>query len=433
MTARHTRRAVLGVLGAAAAGGCLDLGTGFDPGAANLDPVFERAAPSPPQVLPVSLGSAYPGTVRSRVADLLDPVPEPLSRATVPNGAVRTAVIEEREAARSALQTMAEADGPLAVLEAGIRARTRAATCAGAWALLSTRDSPSRLQDTGEESGLTGLDDAIPGPAGSPQAGVVVYAVPERWLRDSRTGDPPETAGAVPPIAVGRAVGADERTRARIDAGHALRDRYEAGLEAASPVESDLVAATEALGPVLDRRLRAGFGGSVPERHVTDGTIEAVVGESVARDRPRGDLLADRLDAILDALADRPTAMDPASLTYPALSLRVTHRVLAALGATRLLADRIASRDRVSVEAVATVRRRREAAIEAIETLAGDASPLESWQVRRLLASLAVVDSRLQTVDQSAALLERVTVAYGWHRMLAEAVPDATGTVTDAF
>ncbi|SDY46092.1 hypothetical protein [Halopenitus persicus] len=477
----RSRRSVLSGIGTAAIGavcaagsvslaGCTDRSDRsvwddpptFDP--TGLESVRESSPPARPAIVPVPFDPTVAERFRGRVRALLAPIPEPLSAETLPNGAIRSRIREERAAARSALAAHEKlrdrrASPPaLSVADRLVTARGHAANAVGTWAAVAERGAPrdvTRSVDATLET-IESFGGALPGPARTVQEGTAVYGAIERWLdvarRSTLVGGVDAIEERANPLRTGSAVGDVETVQARIDAGRHLRRRYVAlpavadGVPAAT-VESAIVDALEALAPRIEERLLDLHGADASEEleHPIRYPDSDVYREesSLPRDAPSVRLLSRRMGEFFDEARFDPIALPGFSATHPATRLRRTHRTLAYLDAFDVLGERLAADDPFLPDDGAEIRSARTDAIDAIESLASSDAPLNRWLARRLVEDLDRPDEILADAtergveaDPSASVLQPIADAYAeyrWIDILAGTVPDATGTVADAL
>ncbi|WP_058366971.1 hypothetical protein [Haloparvum sedimenti] len=446
-----TRRDALRVGGVAALGASLsgcggrtrrsywDDPPSFD--ATGLDDATDEPVPDRPDPMPVRLPDERVAALSDRVGTLLAPIPDPLTPETVPNGAIRTEIVEARDGAREARRRMRtlRGDAPtLSVVEAGVDACARAARAAGCWAAIHADRDPDAVT-LSRSAALGRMDDlgnALPDAATDPHAGVVAYAPPERWAdvtRRRRLVTPEAPSTAANPLRAGRATCDLERTRAQAAVGTDLRERYVASLSDPVAVAESMRAALSALAPRVEDRFRAMHEGET-ERPQSYPDVDAYLSRDVPRDHPGRRLLSNAFGDFFDFARFAPVAWPSFDSPHPAWTLRATHRSLATLTAFDAIRARIDDGDDLFPADAAAVADAREAALSAVRALAESGAPLDRWTAWRLTPAFSSPDETFATeTDPDRRAVAEAFGEYVRIEAVARATPDATATVVDAL
>lgn len=437
-----TRRSALALLGSVAVGGCstfIDGSFWDDPpsfDADGLGSVTDRSVPSPPDPIPASISGDRRAAVIDRVADLLGPVPEPLTAETIPNGAIREAILDGRKRARNALQRMDGASQTLPAARAAADACEHAATAAGVWAAVSTTHTPhdvslSKSEAVGEVSILRAR---LPDRATDPQVGTVVYGAIGSWLATARRSTlvGAEMLESLPnPLRVGRATGDYERIRTAVDVGDHIRARYVDGRRGLREVEATLVAADAELATETEARFRDLHGSDVDLLYRAPD-VDDLLSRDVPRDHPGYRLLSEKFHDEFGPSPD-PIAVPDSEPEFPALTVRNTHRALAVLDASHDLLARVDDGEDLFPREADAVRTARDEAIEAVEELADADSALERWLAWTLASAFDEPDRALSVPEHEARAATRAYGEYVWIETLARLASDATAVVVDAL
>ena len=447
MTRRLTRRDALAAAGAVALGslaGCSGRGSEprfwDDPPSLDVAAVpreFDEPVPEPPRLVPVDVEPAVAAAFADRVDRLLDPVPDPLTAATLPNGEIRERIETERAAAREALPASDESLPPLRAAERYAAARDHAATAVGTWAAVTVEGDPEAVAadiGTVRRRAYDTLN-SLPGPAADLLAGAAVYGPIERWYDESRrrtlVGGNSGPADRANPLRVGEAVGDVERVQSHVEAGRYLRDRYRSSLDDPRSVEVPLTAEAKRLGGEVRDRLSALHGGETDRLRSNPGTEAFLDDRSVARDAPSASLLSTAAYRTFEDLRFDPVAIRrDRRPDHPATAL-----TRGALAWTRLRTlDAVASRVEdgeamfpADAEAVGSARGR---AIESASSLAGSENPLARWLATRFLPLFADPDEALAADERSARSAVDAHTSYRWIETVAteaRAVASAVG------
>lgn len=442
---RLSRRAAIALIGGTALAGCSSLGDDdfwddpppFD--ATDLGSVTDRPTPGRPDPIPVAVGGKRRRAFEERVARFLDPIPAPLTAATLPNGEIRAEIATGRTDAEDALERMAGTTDTLSAVAAAADACQRAATAAGIWAAVTVAGDPAAIAPSASElSGrASDLRIALPGPSAGPQEGAVVYGSIEGWIDEARRttlAARPSVESKPDPLRAGRLVGELERVRAEVAAGEYLLDRYAGSLDRPRPIEDALASAVTGLAPRAKARFEQIHDGSVERLRSRAPDVDALIDRPYRRDEPGVRLLAEKLYGFFDEVGFVPIAWPGGGSEYASLRVRNTHWALAVLDALEALGARVDGGDALFPRDAGTVRAARSRAIDAVGGLARSASPLERWMAWRLVPAFDGPDGTVGT----AAGSDRRTIAgafgeYVWIEIVARSVPDATPVVASAL
>ncbi|GAB3419883.1 hypothetical protein GCM10027435_21840 [Haloparvum alkalitolerans] len=409
--------------------------------AAGLADVTDAAVPTRPDPMPMRLPEERVAALSDRVGALLSPIPDPLTSEIVPNGTIRAAIVDAREAARDARRRMGDlrGDAPtLSVVEAGVDACAQAARAAGCWAAIHADRDPDEVTLT-RSTALGRMDDlgnALPDAASGPQAGVVAYAPPERWAgvtRRRRLVTPGAPSAAANPLRAGRATCDLERTRAQAAVGDDLRERYVASLSDPVAVAEPMRAALSALAPRVEDRFRAMHEGDT-ERPRSYPDVDAYLSRDVPRDHPGRGLLVDAFGDFFDFARFAPVAWPAFDPPHPAWTLRATHRSLATLSAFDAIRARIDDGDDLFPADAAAVADAREAALSAVRALVESEASLDRWTAWRLTPAFSSPDETFASgPDPDRRAVAEAFGEYVRIEAVARATPDATASVVDAL
>ena len=445
MTRRCTRRAALataGGLGVALAG-CLGDGRFWDDppsfDATGLETATDEPLPERPSPVPVTLADDRLEGFVDRVDALLEPIPEPLTAETVPNGEIRAATNDERAAAREAQDRLIDAvdrseTGALSTASTAVDACGHAAAAAATWAAITVDRSTEAVTSSPSEvrSRIDELAAAIPADAAGSAEGVVVYGAIEQWL-DEATVSP--TSGSRDPIQAGQRAADTERARTTVAAGEHLRDRYVDSLADPRPITDALTSGIDDLAPQVESRFdryydsdRAYF------RHVQVDP-ETFLDRDVTPGEPGADLLSEKLYDIVDRTSKSRLAWPGEDVSHPAATIRRTYRTLATFDGIDALIERLDDGDDLFPTDGTTVREARSTAIDAVAELSASASPLETWLARPLVGAFEDPDEALASISETDPDLHAVASVYGeyvWIESLARSASNATETVEAA-
>ncbi|QCC59770.1 hypothetical protein DVR14_14495 [Natrinema thermotolerans] len=392
-----------------------------------LESVTDAALPDRPDPIPVALSADRLAAFATRVEALLEPIPEPLTEKTVPNGKIRAAIDSDRSDARTALDRLSDRADTISKAEAAADACGHAAGAAGVWAAITSERSfedvtISRAELSTDRAAFT---DSLPAAAAGPAAGAAVYGPLDAWFY--LVEDPPDP---VDPIRAGRWTRFLERRWRRIRAGDAIRTRYVDSLAEPRSIAADLERAVDALGPHVRDRIAD---------YTREGERLAPVDPVTLLDRdanpdePGVRLLSRKLGETFDRVWTGPLPSREGDVSSTPQAICLTERTLAAVGAVAPIVDRLDGGDELFPDGADAVREARGAAIDAVASL-GDDSPLETWLARSLVIALADVDETLARATVSD--LEAIAGAYGeyvWLESVARSAPDATATVAAAL
>lgn len=430
MTHRLTRRGALAAVGTLALAGC----TGNEPrfwedppelDTTDVSRALESPVPGHPQVIPITFEPDTADRFVDRVERLIDPIPDPLSAATLPNGAIRGQITSKRRDAREALSASETDRTPLRTAERLATARSHAATAAGTWAAVATEGAPAAVTDgAATVRARTGrVLDTLPGDASDPIVGAAVYGPIERWLdvarRRTLVGSTTVEERANP-LRGGRTVGDIERIQSHIDAGRYLRDRYRASLATPRDVEASLRAETARLGVELTDQLRELHGGEADRIRSHPG-IEAFLAEQpVARGAPSLSLLSRASGRTFEDLWFDPVAIDGHRPDHPATALCRTTLAQVRLNALDVVAAWIEDGETLFPQDADTVEAAREAAIDAIAALTTADNRLQRWLGIRFISLFAEPDAALAATASDARPVARAFATYRWIETVAD-------------
>ncbi|OYR45373.1 MULTISPECIES: hypothetical protein [unclassified Halorubrum] len=450
MTRRLTRR---GALGAAAAAGALALGGCLDGGrrrggefwddppsidTAGVSRAIETPVPDRPRLVPVPIESEAATAFADRVDRLLEPVPDPLTAETLPNGAIREQIAAGRDDARDALPAPEASLTPLRRAERFATARAHAATAVGTWAAVTTEGDPE-----GVTAGLGTVRHrtaetlaALPGTASDPLAGAAVYGPIERWLDTARrrdlVGGEGEIAASANPLRAGETVGEVERVQSHVEVGRHLRRRYEGSLSEPRAVDTPLREAAEAVGAAIGDRLRA-LHGEEAERLRRSPGIEAFLDDRpVPRDAPSVSLLSGAVYRTFDELWFDPIPIDDWTPDHPATSLTRTALARVRLRALDALAARIEDGETMFPSDPAAVADARDDAIGSMEGLVTSANPLARWLGAQVRPLFDEHDAVLSGTTPGARPVAEAFAGYRWIGLVADEVDPVLASVNDA-
>ena len=449
MTRRLTRRDALAAAGAVALGsiaGCSGRGSEprfwDDPPSLDVAAVpreFDEPVPEPPRLVPVDVEPAVADAFADRVDRLLDPIPDPLTAETLPNGEIRERIETERAAAREALPASDESLPPLRAAERYAAARDRAATAVGTWAAVTVEGDPEAVAadiGTVRRRAYDTLS-SLPGPAADPRAGAAVYGPIERWYDESRRrtlvgggAGPEERAN---PLRVGEAVGDVERVQSHVEAGRYLRDRYRSSLDDPVSVAEPLRREAERLGAEIGDRLRELHGEEAERIRSNPGDDAFLDDRPVPVDAPSVSLLSTAAYRTFEDLRFDPVPLGDYTPDHPATAL--TRTVLARVRFRGLdaVASRIEGDEAMFPPDGAAVGAARDAAIESAATLAASENPLDRWLAARFLPLFDEPDGDLTSDDRSARRVVEAYTAYRWIETVTREARTVTESVAAAF
>jgi hypothetical protein len=432
-----SRRAALGAGAAAltALAGCSALSGGDDGPDRSYDTTALRAVPgasipTPPSALPISVPTERFTAHEERTRELLDAVP---SDPSLPNGRVTQRIAGEREQVASDLAGGVASDVDSGTVRLGRwrHVREDAAEVAGQYRAATgdltreeVRTARERLRRSVHEF-QTDWEYAAPDPAAAvalhEEVEVLVGAA-ERATRPRRQfpADPAENvrlaASQVAELEGGRATLAD--AAALVTAMRTAGD----GLAGYRPQAAAAASRLDRVVDVTHERVRTYL---EPEGTDPNSFFERDVRDTPAVylfQRAREDLTWRRDD--LQSALERGHA---ASAVREAAFLLTGYETLADV------VDTIESEGAVSrpMTDAGEVEARRERAVDALET-AWDATPhaVSRWLVRRAAGGVRDADRRLREADGTDVVtVDRATGAYGWVRLFAETIPEATAFV----
>lgn len=446
MTRRLTRRGALAAAGALAFGGCLDgrrrRRFWDDPPSLDTTAVsgaVETPVPDRPRLVPVSIERGVSSALAGRVDRLLEPLPDPLTAETLPNGAIREQITSGREDARDALPAPGESLTPLRRAERAATARGHAATAAGTWAAVTTEGDPGGVTaDVGTvRRRVAETLGTLPGAASDPLAGAGVYGPIERWLdtalRRDLVGGSVGVAEGADPLRTGETVGDIERVYSYVEIGRYLRDRYRHSLAEPRTVGEPLRDGAERVGAEIGDRLRELHGGDTDRLRRAPGIDAFLDDRPVPRDAPSVSLLSRANYRTFEDLLFDPVPIDDWTPDHPATALTRTALAGVRLRALDALAAEIETGETMFPADAAAVGEARDAAVRSVERLATSANPLARWlaiQFRPLFderdAALARSDPRVRAVAEAFG-------TYRWIELVAEETDPVLASVGDAF
>ena len=449
MPQRLTRRDALAAAGGVALGslaGCLggEGGPRFwdDPPSLDVAAVprsFDDAVPDPPRLVPVDVEPAVAAAFGDRVDRLLGPVPEPLTRETLPNGEIREQIETERTAAREALPGSDEPLPPLRAAERYAAARDHAATAAGTWADVTVEGDPEavaadvgtvrrRADDTLEE---------LPGLAADPLAGAAVYGPIERWYDVSRrrtlVGGNAGPEGRANPLRVGEAAGDVERVQSYVAAGRYLRYQYQASLADPEPVAEPIRGEMNRLGRAVGDRLRELHGEGVEDVLESPGTEAFIDGRDVARDAPSASLLSRTVYRCFDELWFDPIPVGDYEPDHPATGLTRTALARMRLSALDAVAARVEEGDAMFPDGAAEIGAARAGAVESAASLAASENPLGRWLATEFLPLFGEPDGALAAGDRNVQPTVEAYTRYRWIEIVTDEAQAVAEAVADSF
>lgn len=443
MDRRCTRRSALAALGSVAIAGCFgDDAESFwaDPPSFDddgLDATTDAPRPERPDPVPVSVDDERREQVASRVETLLAPIPEPLDAEVLPNGAIRTEIVDARRGARDAVERMRQSPYTLETATAATDAAGRAARAAAVWAHVSADRTAGDLPIDRDEArdAYQRLSDAVPDVAAGTAEGVAVYAPIEALLRDA----PPRAAdsGENDPLDTGEEVARVERRRAEVATSAHLRDRYVETLAEPRAIDAALGRALDDLAPVTKTRFEE-LGGETVRVYWRPPHVEDYVSRDLPSGAPGARLLRERLESFPHGWS-RPIAWPEREVEWPAVTLRNTHSALAHVEAFEAIRSRLEGGERLFPDDVAALEAARDDAIDAVATLVDADHHFDRWQAWELVPELASADENVESTDEAVATEDdRRTIAesyttYVWVATFGERVQDATATVEDAL
>jgi hypothetical protein len=452
VTRRFTRRGALAAAGALALGGCLDGGRGRDRGFRDDPPDLDTAgaagavdAPVPdrPRLVPVAFEPGAAAAFADRVDRLLEPVPDPLTAETVPNGAIREQIASGRDDARDALPAPDESLTPLRRAERLATARGRAATAVGTWAAVTVEGDPRAVTARvgAVRSRIGDLADDLPGDASDPLAGAGVYGPIERWLDVARrrelVGGSAGVADSANPLRAGETVGDIERTQSHVEAGRYLRDRYRASLAEPRAVDAPLREAAERVGAEIGERLRELHGDETDPISLrgSPGTDAFLDHRPVARDAPSVSLLPRALYRTFEDLrfAPVPVPVDEYTPDHPATALTRTALARVRLRGLDALAARIEDGETLFPEDADAIGNAREDAVRSVEALSTSANPLARWLGSEFRPLFAEPDTALAGSDSQVRAVAEAFAAYRWIELVGDEVDAVLASVSDAI
>lgn len=446
MTRRLTRRGALAAAGALALAGCSDAGRESrfwdDPPSLDLEGIArvpEPPVPEAPRLVPIDVEPAVEAAFDDRIDRLLDPVPDPLTAETLPNGTVRERILTEREAAREARPAPDESLPPLRAAERYATARDHAATAVGTWASVSVEGDPEAVAaDLGSvRRRASETLSALPGPAADPLAGAAVYGPIERWYDESRrrtlVGGNPTVDAQADPLRTGESVGDVERVQSCVESGRYLWNRYRASLVRPRPVADPLADAGERIGAEIRDRLRELHGGDTERLRSSPG-VEALLDERpIARDAPSVSLLSAALYRTFEDVRFDPIPIEDRRPENPATAL--TRAVLARVRLRGLdaVASLIEDGETLFPGDVAAVGEARDAAIGSAGSLAASENPLDRWLATRFLPLFDDPDARLAATDPDARDAAEAFTEYRWIEAVARESKPVTASLAESL
>ncbi|MEY7848219.1 hypothetical protein AB7C87_03345 [Natrarchaeobius sp. A-rgal3] len=404
-----------------------------------LASVTDRAIPDRPAVIPVDVADDRRRAFADRVDELLEPIPDPLTVDTVPNGEIREGITGEREAARSCIVEMEDATTTLDTASAAADACEHAGRAAGVWAAVSTAHALEdvTLSERALSNEMSQYADDLPGEAPEPLEGAVVYGPIESWLDTARRSTlvgRSSIGNRANPIREGAAVGDVERIRAEIDAGEHLRDRYVEGLDRPRSIEEDLEVALEELAPDVRDRFLEFHGEEDLERPWMAPSADDVLESDRPRDHPGVRLFSSAMYGLFDEIRFEPVAWPEMSVDHPAHRLRTTHWALAGLEALERIGDRVDDGDELFPGDADELRGNRNAAIDAVDDLLGSGAPLEGWSAWRLVGRFADPDELVAPgVDADPREIAEANGDYVWIATMARTAVEASSVVESAL
>ncbi|RQG95875.1 hypothetical protein EA473_06715 [Natrarchaeobius chitinivorans] len=400
-----------------------------------LESVTDRTVPDRPTVIPVAIADDRRRAIGGRVDELLEPIPEPLTVDTLPNGAIREEITSEREAARSCVGQMEDTTTTLDTATVAADAREHAGRAAGVWAAVSTAHSLEdvTLSESEVSSEMSQLADDLPGDAASPLEGSVVYGPIESWLDTARRSTlvgRSSIGNRANPVREGSAVGDVERIRAEIEVGEHLRDRYVEHLERPRAIEGDLETALEEFAPHVRDRFLEFHGEEDVERPWMAPSLDDVLGSDRPRDHPGVRLFSTEMYDLFDEIRFEPIAWPEMTVDHPAHRLRTTHWALAGLETLERIGERVDDGDELFPGDADELRRNRNAAIDAVDDLLGSGAPLERWSARRLVDRFGDPDELVASgVDADPREIADANGSYVWIATMADTATEASSLV----
>ncbi|WP_050032579.1 hypothetical protein [Halorubrum halophilum] len=446
MTRRLTRRGTLAAAGVLAFGGCLDgrRSRGFWDDPPSLDTTgvsraIEAPVPDRPRLVPVSIESGVSAAFADRVDRLLEPIPNPLTAETLPNGAIREQIAEGRDGARDALPAPEEPMAPLRRAERFATARGRAATAVGTWAGVTTGGDPRAVTagvETVRNRAAETLE-TLPGDASDPLAGAAVYGPIERWLdaalRRDLVGGSAGVADDANPLRAGETVGDTERVQSHVEVGRHLRDRYRNSLAEPQAVDVPLREAAEAVGTEIADRLRELHGGDTDRIRGSPGMEAFLDDRSIPRDAPSVSLLSRANYRTFEDLRFDPVPLGDWTPDHPATALARTALARVRLRAIDALAAEIENGETMFPADAAAVESGRDAAIRSVEGLVASANPLARWLGAQFRPLFDERDAALAESDPDPRAVSEAFAAYRWIELVGGEVTPVLASISDAL
>jgi len=271
VTRRLTRRQTMVTVGGGLLAGCLSSRPQFweDPpsfDATGLDGVLDNPLPDRPQLVPVSFEPAVAAQFVDRVERLLEPIPDPLLEATLPNGEFRSQITTERDEAREILSAHNTDHTPFELAERFAEARYHAAVAAGTWAIVTTEGDSTSVTD-GAGTVLSRADqfgEMLPGVATDPLAGAAVYGPIERWLDTADRSTLSRSTSVTrqrDPLGAGQTIGEIERVQSQIEAGKYIQSKYQETVEEPQSIDSEICSEVENLRTDIDEWVQVLYNG----------------------------------------------------------------------------------------------------------------------------------------------------------------------------
>lgn len=420
-----TRRGLLATLAATGVAGC----SGDLPGVDDDREIESRGLPAvdvedtsfgtTPEfpvspTFPVSVAAAQFRRHRDRTTALLSELPTPLSAETVPNGHVRAELADAVREATTALADARTAPTERVALRRLRDARVEAGYAAAGWGfatgereLPAARNSFDAVVDEAQEARET-----LEHVAGDPVVATAGYAAVEYLFTRAGDRDTPNAESTL--LRVAETGGAVERARATLADARHLDDRL---------ADTGTERHTDRLRTAAQRLFE-----QLRERQSAVATPTPSSERSVA---------SEALRAFDRAVSNRQVSVGDAD--GPATALLTGTHQLATLSAFETITERAEAGALDRIESAAWVRRRREAAVDAVESaLESAAAPaLARPAVVDAGRRLAYGDRRLARAsdrgDPAPGRLVEPVADYVTAETLADAASETSGTAAQAL